>query len=271
MNLRELNLPDDNDVKKLTVIFDSLMELTNSLIEENRLSKEKLGEFKPLKMMIYLFLERVNYQNKSFFHLSGFSDSILISRSMFEGALFLAYSAKNVDKEIAYRWKLSLYVDFVNDMSREDFPLELRNEIDDVKSDLDKFFLSKDKKSYHNKWLDKNIFDVAKDLDDVCQTMYREYYQPMAKYHHWDFTQIISMSHVNSTHEGSKFKVLLGQFNSYLIAIFSNLLIIKLFVEFFPKDIQGKSIVKSVNDLEEQLGRISFIKTKKVKLTTRDT
>ncbi|WP_229645119.1 hypothetical protein, partial [Vibrio parahaemolyticus] len=69
------------------------------------------------------------------------------------------------------------------------------------------------------------------------------------------------------THEGSKFKVLLGQFNSYLIAIFSNLLIIKLFVEFFPKDIQGKSIVKSVNDLEEQLGRISFIKTKKVKLT----
>ncbi|WP_154216076.1 hypothetical protein, partial [Vibrio parahaemolyticus] len=68
MNLRELNLPDDNDVKKLTVIFDGLMELTNSLIEENRLSKEELGEFKPLKMMIYLFLERVNYQNKSFFH-----------------------------------------------------------------------------------------------------------------------------------------------------------------------------------------------------------
>ncbi|EJE4556837.1 hypothetical protein CDB77_004492, partial [Vibrio parahaemolyticus] len=47
MNLRELNLPDDNDVKKLTVIFDGLMELTNSLIEENRLSKEELGEFKP--------------------------------------------------------------------------------------------------------------------------------------------------------------------------------------------------------------------------------
>ncbi|MCX8809245.1 hypothetical protein [Vibrio parahaemolyticus] len=99
MNLRTIPIPEENDATRIVSILDDMIKLNEKILLNNKLDKEQLGMLKPIDMMTYLFFERMNNHNRSFIKLADENDNILISRSMFEGALFLAYATKNTDKK----------------------------------------------------------------------------------------------------------------------------------------------------------------------------
>ncbi|EPF7603064.1 DUF5677 domain-containing protein [Vibrio vulnificus] len=265
MNLRTIPIPEENDATRIVSILDDMIKLNEKILLNNKLDKEQLGMLKPIDMMTYLFFERMNNHNRSFIKLADENDNILISRSMFEGALFLAYATKNTDKKIAYRWKLSLYIQFMDEFEHPDFPPEFKVEIDAVKTDLDNFFKRNGK--YHNKWLDKNIHDIAQDLDDSCKNMYKNYYKPMANFHHWDYESTINNSEFNNKVDEACISKLVNQLHAYLMVIFSNRLIGGLFLTLLVRnDMDSMDKMEKIN---ERLDTISFIKTKHVTITSK--
>lgn len=266
MELDVSHLPDEHDLKKLVDIEARVSRIMKLAFDGKRKDKDELSKLSPEMFMAYLFTERQICHTESFSLLNAKSDKILISRTMFEGALFLAYAIKTKNtEELAKRWKLHFFVEHLECSDQEGFPVDLKRLIDENIIDIDRFF-KKNNGCYSNKWQTKNIHDIALSLDAVCKSMYVNYYKPMAEYHHWSALSILQYSHINENDRGSQVKNIVDVINSYLISIFSTILVSKIFLTLFSDkpDIRMSEIEKA----EELLSELSFIKTKKVTVSS---
>jgi hypothetical protein len=266
MELDLSNLPDENDFKKLVDIEARASRVMKLVFNGKRMEKDELGQLTPEMFMGYLFTERQIRHTESFSLLITTSDKILISRTMFEGALFLAYAIKTKNtKELAKRWKLHFFVEYVEHSNEKGFPADLKKQIEENITDIDRFFKNS-KGRYSNKWQTENIHDIALSLDVVCKSMYVNYYKPMAEYHHWSALSILQYSHVNANERGSQIKNIVDLTNSYLISVFSTLLVSKIFLTIFSNksDIQ----ISEIEKIEKSLSELSFIKTKKITVSS---
>lgn len=271
MELNVENFPKEHDLSKLVCIEAKAAELMRSIFCAYKLRKEDLGNLNPEMLMAYLFTERQIRHAESFSLLKSQSDKLLVSRTMFEGALFLAYAIKMKGSEIADKWKLHFYVQWIENANDKNFPPEMRRQIENNRNDIDRFFRKETKGQvvYSNKWISTNIHDIALCLDDVCKSMYDNYYRPMAEYHHWSSLSLFEYSHVNDGDEGSMIKRVIGAIHAYLISIFSALLIAKIFLTLFDrKSCDGIKRLRDIEEVEEMLSELHFIKTKKVMMTS---
>lgn len=266
------HLSKEHDLRKLVCIEAKAVELMRSIFCAYKLQKEELGNLSSEKLMAYLFAERQIRHAESFSLLKGKPDKLLVSRTMFEGALFLAFAVKRKGNEIADKWKLHFYVQWIERVNDKDFPPEMRRQIEINRNDIDRFFRKEipGQEVYSNKWISTNIHDIALCLDDVCKSMYDNYYRPMAEYHHWSSLSLFEHSHINDGDEDSKIKRVVGAINSYLISAFSTLLVSKIFLMLFDRESRdGIKRLKEIEGVEEMLSELKFIKTKKVMMTIK--
>jgi hypothetical protein len=141
-----------------------------------------------LLFMCRVFAERQISQMKSILLLADRDDAILISRSMFEGALYLAYSIKN--KEMARRWRLfSIIIDKrradESVLSGENVPEKVKSIIAELLPECNKYFLKKNG-TYCDTWKgNKKIRSIAEEIDVKFVELYDNHYSPMSDYHHW--------------------------------------------------------------------------------------
>lgn len=271
MELNLEHLPKEHDLRKLVCVEAKAAELMRSIFCAYKLQKEELGNLSSEMLMAYLFTERQIRHAESFGLLKDQPDKLLISRTMFEGALFLAFAIKRKGNEIADRWKLHFYVQWIESANDKDFPPEMRRQIESNRNNIDRFFRRETKGQvvYSNKWISTNIHDIALCLDDVCKSMYDNYYRPMAEYHHWSSHSLFEYSHVNDGDEGSMIKRVIGVINAYLISIFSTLLVAKIFLTLFDREsCDGIKRLKEIEEVEKMLSELRFIKTKKVMMTS---
>jgi hypothetical protein len=271
MDLDFEHLPKEHDLRKLICIEAKAAELMKSIFCAYKLQKEELGNLSPEMLMAYLFTERQIRHTESFSLLKDQSDKLLISRTMFEGALFLAFAIKRKENEIADKWKLHFYTQWIDSINDKDLPPEMRHQIEINRNDIDRFFRKEinGQVVYSSKWISTNIHDIALCLDNACKSMYDNYYRPMAEYHHWSSLSLFEYSHVNDGDEGSMIKRIIGAINAYLISIFSTLLVAKIFLTLFDqKSCEGIKRLKKIEKIEEMLSELRFIKTKKVMMTS---
>ncbi|WP_159266243.1 DUF5677 domain-containing protein [Pseudomonas monteilii] len=271
MELSLEHLPKEHDLRKLVYIEAKAVELMRSIFCAYKLHKEELGNLSSEMLMAYLFTERQIRHAESFSLLKGQSDKLLVSRTMFEGALFLAYAVKRKGNEIADKWKLHFYTQWIERANDKDFPPEMRRQIDINRNDIDRFFRKKThgQAVYSSKWITTNIHDIALCLDDACKSMYDNYYRPMAEYHHWSSLSLFEYSHVNDSDEGSMTSRIVSTINAYLISTFSSLLVVKIFLTLFDRESSdGIKRLKEIEGVEEMLSELKFIKTKKVMMTS---
>ncbi|NMY33033.1 hypothetical protein HBR94_16160 [Pseudomonas sp. WS 5412] len=139
-----------------------------------------------LKYMCQAFFLRQIDHMQSLVLLKESCDAQLISRSMFEGALYLMYASK--DAQVATRWRKYC---IVLDKQKIDFsdkrglpvPPEIRAYIDSQLPDCDRLFKREDG-SYAATWRDdESIYSIVKKVG--FERLYDEYYYPMSDYHHW--------------------------------------------------------------------------------------
>lgn len=138
-----------------------------------------------LQFMCKLFSKRQLSQLRSLVLLEGRDDTILIARSMFEGALYLSYATK--DEAMSRRWRLFSCVTDIQriDSSGDPVPEDLRMLLENLKPEVDKLFKKEDGE-YHRNWHgDKSINKISKLVDNQYQYLYQTYYSPMSEYHHW--------------------------------------------------------------------------------------
>ncbi|EPE2279834.1 DUF5677 domain-containing protein [Vibrio cholerae] len=268
MELNVEHLPKEHDLSKLVDIESQAVDLMKSVFDSHKLQKKELCQVSSEKLMAYLFTERQIRHTESFALLKKSSDKVLISRTMFEGALFLAYAIKAHNNEVAKKWKLHFYVEHIEHLNDENFPPDLKKQIDENRGDIDRFFrrVNNGKITYSNKWLTTNIHDIALNLDNVCKSMYEQYYRPMAEYHHWSSLSLFQYSHINDSDEGSMTKRVVDTINAYLVSTFSSLLVSNVFLSVICPE--GNKEIRRLKEIEDMLNELSFIKTKKVTIST---
>ena len=144
--------------------------------------------------MCKVFLERQLSQIESLIKLDNKDDIILIARSMFEGALYLAYSVKK--PEMCKRWRLYTFVIDIERMKKykiegKDIPSEIEKKINENKEEVDRLFML-DNGSYAFTWHGKkSIRKIASEINDEFLRLYDTYYSPMSEYHHWGVASLV--------------------------------------------------------------------------------
>lgn len=153
---------------------------------EGMVSEMKEGVVDDLEYMCQVFFLRQIQHMGSILKLKGECDSQLISRSMFEGALYLMYAKK--DRRVARRWRLYCVVVDKQRMDEADLrgvftPLDVREMVEGLLPECDELFKGADGE-YAQTWREgESIHSIVKKVG--FERLYDEYYYPMSDYHHW--------------------------------------------------------------------------------------
>ncbi|CAI8975659.1 putative HEPN_AbiU2 domain-containing protein [Pseudomonas sp. IT-P100] len=156
------------------------------LICSRMVAEVKGGEFDDLRYMCHAFFLRQIQHMKSILLLKGECDSQLVSRSMFEGALYLMYAGKEC--QIARRWRLYCIVVDKQKMDEAELngisvPSDIKRIINENIVECDELFKCEDGQ-YINNWREgESIYSIVKKVG--FEKLYDQYYFPMSDYHHW--------------------------------------------------------------------------------------
>jgi len=221
-----------------------------------------------LDYMCKVFLERQLSQIESLIILKNKNDSILIARSMFEGALYLAYSVKI--PEMCHRWRFYGYVIDIKRMNQyksegKDIPIEIENEINKNKEEVDRLF-KKDDGSYTYSWYgNKSIRKIAKEVDNEFLRLYDTYYSPMSEYHHWGVASLVRRYTIVNDYEvkeNDNDEIKLERANAILMAFSSLYSTMSISVNIN----QCPESIKLIRDLERKLKLLHGTKSTEIGL-----
>lgn len=194
---------------------------------------------------------------------------ILLSRSMFEGGLYLAYCVKY--PEYAKRWRLFSYVLDIKRSLNEDPPEEVKNAIRKQKDEVDSLFLktnNKGEKHYAYSWINKSIRTIARSTDSKFLKLYDEYYSPMSDYHHFGTRSFgirysCSESSISKIDNDEVNLEIVSALSMSLSSLFSTLIISKTILA--PNNINIDSKIKAILI---RFQKIEGMKTTEIKVAT---
>lgn len=176
-------------MSNLDALAERLLQLGNKIeIESKAIYESFTGDMNnDLNYLCLCFLHRQLNFLSGINKLQKDNNIILLSRSMFEGALYLSLAIKY--PEYAKRWRLySFVIDMQRIESGDEPPEEIRNMINSQKDEVDQLFLKTKKNGdqfYQNKWVDKTIKSLAEEVDQTFLRLYKQYYSPMSDFHHF--------------------------------------------------------------------------------------
>lgn len=218
-----------------------------------------------LLFMCKSFSERQLSQIKSLNLIADQDDSILISRSMFEGALYLSYSIKN---NMSREWRL---FSVVTDKKRlddaklngEHVPDEVERAIEKLLPEVNKLFKDKNGKYVKSWYGKKTIKEIASDVGDEFTHLYEKYYSPMSEYHHWATASFGKRYKIenDSIVKTNSDEVNLERVNAMCMALSSVLSTLKISATLF----ETKDIPK-IEDLALRFKNIPGLTTREIKL-----
>ncbi len=220
-----------------------------------------------LHYMCKIFLKRQLSQLRSVILLQDNDDVILIARSMFEGALYLSYSIKNID--MSRRWRLfGLLIDKQRIANGEEAPDELIKFLKKHMPEVDSLF-KKENGSYEKYWYgNKSIKQIANEVDPIFVELYEKYYSPMSEYHHWG-TAAFGKRYIldlNNIVETGTDEVKSERVNSFCMALSAIVSALKV----SHKLLDGNQIEK-INLLEDKLKNLPGTITREINITRQAT
>lgn len=192
------NNPDLEGIKAMIYRrrIDKQLEISNRLLDlAIKISKASKGDMSiDCPYLCKITLHRLIDHYKNILNLSKdyISDVNLISRSMFEGALYFFYLAHDKDK--MREWRLYSCVETLKSITLakadgEDIPQELLEKLEPYQEEMDKTFKKKDGK-YHSSWKKgMSIKDMASKTPKFDK-LYYDYYAPLSDYHHWGLSSL---------------------------------------------------------------------------------
>ncbi len=176
------NANEHTTIKKFNSSIDELQKIGKKILAlELPFKQLELDMHINVNYVTKLFAMRQFDQLKAMFALFDNENHILISRSMFEGAVYIGCFCRDI--ELAKDWRnYSFVVDQMRIDNGDKVPDEVVESLRNKKAEIDKF---KNKKGqFYLSWT-KN--KSVKDLSSIAglEHFYNMYYSKMSDFHHW--------------------------------------------------------------------------------------
>lgn len=254
---------DDNQIEKFNRMIDDIKKIGSHIMRlESNFRNLELDMHNDIFYISKLFSIRQFKQLHAMFKLEDNENHILISRSMFEGAVYLSSFLK--DNNLASNWRNYAYVvDKIrmdSSCDKNEIPENVKRILLSKQEVIDSF---KDKNGkFYPSWIKgksiKNLSEIA-----GLGEFYKKYYSPMSEFHHWGTKSFgIRYGCLNSdVEELTSAEIKLESLNAWCMSISSILSVLSILADYAQND----NLIKKISKLQENLSKIDGTITTKIK------
>ncbi|TYA51682.1 hypothetical protein FXB78_02360 [Aggregatibacter actinomycetemcomitans] len=241
-----------NELKKIGQDISALKTQFEKLELNMRITRNYISK---------LFVMRQLSQLDAMFKLEDNENCILISRSMFEGAVYLGSFIQ--EPALAEDWRNYSFVidqiraDSISDKSK--IPEYVTKELLENKKIIDGFKTKKG--NFYSSWTKgrkiKELATIAK-----LESYYEEYYSKMSEYHHWG-TKSFGIRYLcldKNTDRLDTAEIKLEVLYSWCMAISSILAVLQI----FSQCLGDENVIKLINDISSELHNLNGLKTRTI-------
>ena len=172
-------------IEQYDSVINNIQKICNKILDmKSQFERLELNMHVNINYLAKLFAMRMFDQLKAMFALSNNENHILISRSMFEGNVYISCCYKDPDLAKDYR-NYAYVIDQKHVESCDKAPAEIIEILENYKKEIDGF-RKKNKKNgkfYHSWTKGSSIESLSSTVE--LKDFYDKYYSNMSDFHHW--------------------------------------------------------------------------------------